>query len=201
MSAGPASSTDHVLLGRLRDLRDERAWQDFVARYTPRIYGWCRKHGLQDADARDVTQTVLGNVVRGLHSYDPRRGFRKWLKAVTHNAWADFVHASRRGRGTGDTEVLRLLARVEGRDDLVRELDAEFERELFEEAMARVRSRVDPTTWQAFQLVVFQELPGDEVAARLGLKVGAVYAARHRVRTMLQQEVRNLDAPDGEDRS
>ena len=33
---------------------DERAWQEFTDHYAPLIYRWCRKHNLQDADAKDV---------------------------------------------------------------------------------------------------------------------------------------------------
>jgi RNA polymerase sigma-70 factor (ECF subfamily) len=200
MSALPGSRTDHVLLGRLRDLQDQQAWRDFVARYTPRIYGWCRKHGLQDADARDVTQAVLVNVVRGLHSYDHSRGFRKWLKAVTRNAWIDSLRSSEHGRGTGDSEVLDRLRQVDSGEDLVRELDAEFEYELLAEAVARVRPQVKPKSWEAFELLVFQGCPAQEVAERLGMTVGALYTARHRVQKLLQEEVRKLESPEGEDR-
>jgi RNA polymerase sigma-70 factor (ECF subfamily) len=184
----------------MKDLTDAGAWSEFVGRYTPRIYGWCRKQGLQTADAEDVTQTVLANVARAMKSfaYDPSRSFRGWLKAVTRNAWLDFLSACDNvGRGSGDSEVRRLLGRVESGDDLVSELDEqEFEREVLEEAMARVRLRVAPHTWQAFALVAFEERPGDEVAGQLGMTVGAVYAARHRVQRLLQDEVRKLDPPD-----
>src|SRR5262249_34860782 len=153
-------STDPVLLGRLKDLTDARAWEEFAVRYTPRIYGWCRKQGLQGADAEDVTQTVLANVARRIQSfvYDPGRSFRGWLKAVTRNAWADLVSSCQHGgRGTGDSEVLRRLGRVESGDDLVAELDEkEFEREVLQEAMARVQLRVAVHTWQAFTRVAFE---------------------------------------------
>jgi RNA polymerase sigma-70 factor (ECF subfamily) len=200
MGATQGPSTDPLLLGRLKDLTDARAWGEFVGRYAPRIYGWCRKQGLQAADAEDVTQTVLTNVARRMQSfaYDPGRSFRGWLKAVTRNAWADFVNSCEHGgRGAGDSEVVRLLGRLESGDELVEELDEkEFEREVLEEAMARVCLRVAPSTWQAFTLVAFEERPGDEVAGQLGMTVGAVYAARHRVQRLLQEEVRKLDSPD-----
>jgi hypothetical protein len=38
------------LLVRLRDRRDQTAWQEFVALYGPLVYGYARKQGLQDAD-------------------------------------------------------------------------------------------------------------------------------------------------------
>ncbi len=52
------------LLLRLRDSRDEAAWKEFVQLYTPLVYGYARKQGLQDADAADLTQAVLMAVAR-----------------------------------------------------------------------------------------------------------------------------------------
>jgi DNA-directed RNA polymerase specialized sigma24 family protein len=55
-----SSRTSVTLLSRLRqDPKDQAAWNDFVARYEPKILQWCRGWKLQDSDARDVTQDVL----------------------------------------------------------------------------------------------------------------------------------------------
>jgi RNA polymerase sigma-70 factor (ECF subfamily) len=43
------------LLVRIRDLENQRAWEEFVEIYTPLVYGFGRKAGLQEADATDVT--------------------------------------------------------------------------------------------------------------------------------------------------
>src|SRR5205823_14226867 len=60
MPAGGNSRTRVTLLGRLRaDPSDQRTWAEFVDHYGPRIVVWCRTWDLQDADAQDVTQTVL----------------------------------------------------------------------------------------------------------------------------------------------
>ena len=50
------------LLVRLRDPGDGIAWNRFVDLYTPLIYGFFRRHGLQDADAADLSQDVLARV-------------------------------------------------------------------------------------------------------------------------------------------
>ncbi len=48
------------LLLRLRAGPDDQAaWQEFVARYGPLIYGWCRHWRMQPADAEDIAQSVL----------------------------------------------------------------------------------------------------------------------------------------------
>ncbi len=78
---GDSATTRPSLLLRIRDARDAAAWSQFVELYAPLVYGFARKHGLQDADAADLTQDVLRAVARSARSleYDPRRGtFRGW---------------------------------------------------------------------------------------------------------------------------
>ena len=50
-----ALATRLSLLVRLRDARDDGAWSQFVDLYAPLVFGFARKHGLQDADAADLT--------------------------------------------------------------------------------------------------------------------------------------------------
>jgi hypothetical protein len=49
-----ASRTGSVLLLLLSNPADPQRWEAFVERYGPKIYGWCRQRGLQEADAQDV---------------------------------------------------------------------------------------------------------------------------------------------------
>src|SRR4051794_5735586 len=95
------------LLLRLRDSRDEAAWREFVQLYTPLVYGYARKQGLQDADAADLSQDVLGAVAGaiGRLEYDPNRGaFRNWLFTVVRRKLSDWRAAqTNRLRGSGDS--------------------------------------------------------------------------------------------------
>ena len=196
--------TSPTLLGRLgRVPADQAAWDEFADRYGRKIYGWCRHWNLQQADAEDVTQQVLLKLAHKMRTfaYDPSKSFRAWLKTVTHHAWRDFVEGrDRPGAGSGDTGVLEQLQTVQARDGLVSELDEEFTRDLLDEAMARVRLRVQPHTWQAFHLLAVEGRAGAEAAAELGMKVAAVFVARSKVQKMLREEVRKLEGRDPEAR-
>ena len=200
MDSASEPRTSPTLLGRLRRApADQPAWAEFVDRYGRKIYGWCRQWGLQDADAQDVTQTVLARLADKMRTfaYDPTRSFRGWLRTLAHHAWTDFATDRRRaGLGSGDTDVLDRLHSVEARDDLARQLDEECERDLLEEAMARVRLRVEPRTWEAFRLLALEGRSGAEAAAQLGMKVATVFVARSKVQRMIQEEASKLDAPD-----
>jgi RNA polymerase sigma factor (sigma-70 family) len=190
------SGTRVTLLGRLRrDPTNQEAWSEFVDQYGAKIMNWCRKWNLQEADAQDVTQNVLLKLAEKMRdfAYDPSRSFRAWLKTVTHNACSDFLQNwARAGRGTGDSRVVALLDDIKARDDLIRAIEEEFDREIMEEALARIRLRVAPQTWQAFWLTAGEGLSGAEAAARIPMQVAQVYVAKRRVRKMLQEEVARL---------
>jgi RNA polymerase sigma-70 factor (ECF subfamily) len=193
------SQTSATLLARLRQSpADEAAWADFADRYGRKIYAWCRQWRLQEADAEDVTQTVLLKLAAKMQTfeYDRERSFRGWLKTVTRNAWSDYWAGRKAGVAAGGSQAVELLGTVEAREDLVQRLDDEFDRDLLDEATARVRQRVTPRTWQAFEMTAVQGKSGAETAAALGMKVATVFVARSKVQKMLQEEVRRLEAPE-----
>lgn len=191
------SKTRVTLLGRLRrDPTNQAIWAEFVEHYGPKIYSWCRKWNLQDADAQDVTQNVLLKLADKMRTfqYDSSRSFRAWLKTLTHHAWSDFLEARQRpGRGSGDSQVADMLHSVEARADLVQHLEAEFDREVLEEAMARVRLRVAPQTWEAFRLTALEGCSGAEAAQLIPMQVAQVFVAKRRVQKMLSTEVAKLE--------
>jgi RNA polymerase sigma factor (sigma-70 family) len=189
--------THASLLGRLRaQPADQAAWMEFVARYGPRIYDWCLKWHLQAADAEDVTQNVLLNLARKMETfaYDPNLRFRAWLRTLTQHALSDFVDRRMAGRvGGGGNEQIEALANLETSADLQQSLEAEFDRELLDEALARVQLRVPPQHWKAFRLMALENLPGADAAQQLGMKVATVYTARSKVQKLIQDEIRKLE--------
>jgi RNA polymerase sigma-70 factor (ECF subfamily) len=129
--------------------------------------------------------------------YDAAGSFRGWLKTIAYRAWCKFLDGRARA-GSGDSAVAAVLESVAAGDDLMQRLEEECNRELLEQAMARVRLRVQPRTWEAFRLLALEEGSGSEVAAQLGMKVGAVFVAKSNVRKMIEEEISRLDrTPDG----
>jgi RNA polymerase sigma-70 factor (ECF subfamily) len=166
-----------------------------VDRYGRQIHAWCRRWGLQEADAQDVTQTVLLQLASKLRtfSYDPAQRFRAWLKTLTHHAWSDFLAGRHPAvKGSGDSDVKHLLDNVEARDELTRRLEAAFDQELLELATAGVRARVEERTREAYRLTALEGRAGAEAAARLGMQVGTVYKAKSKVHALLQETLRQL---------
>jgi RNA polymerase sigma factor (sigma-70 family) len=200
MSDATNYSTSPTLLRRLRhNPTDQAAWDEFVHRYSKIMAGWCARWGLQPADAQDVVQNVLLDLARQMRTftYNPSGRFRGWLKTVTHRAWCDFLERRQRQEaGSGDSVVLCLLVSIPAREDFLRRLDEECDREIMEVAIECVRGRVHEHTWEAFRRTAIEGLSGANVAAQLGIKVGTVYVARGKVERMLREEVSRLENED-----
>jgi RNA polymerase sigma-70 factor (ECF subfamily) len=193
------SRTRRTLLEQLARSGDENqaAWSEFVNRYGRRIYGWCVRWRLQDADAQDVTQIVLLKLAQRMKefTYDPGRSFRAWLKTVTYHTWQDFVRSRRTTPlAIGGDPAEGRLDSVAARDDLARELEGLFDLELLETARQRVRLRAAPHTWMAFSMTALEGIAVPEVARRLQMKIARVYAARSIIQQRLQEECRRLEA-------
>jgi RNA polymerase sigma factor (sigma-70 family) len=187
------------LLLRLRDRRDAAAWDEFVDRYAPLVYGYLRKRGLQDADAADLSQEVFRAVAGAISrlEYDPARGaFRNWLFTVVRRKLANWQRDRRNRPEPGiDPATQRLLQECPAPEGGEADWEAEWERGLFAWACEQVRRDVTEPTWQAFWRTAFQGQPGKQVAADLGLSVAAVYLARSRVLARLKDLVRSAQDP------
>jgi RNA polymerase sigma factor (sigma-70 family) len=185
------------LLARLGDPQDRAAWQKFVELYGSLVYGFARQRGLQDADAADLTQEVFLAVARaaGRWQYDPRQGsFRGWLYGITRHKFARFLQ--RRGAmplGSGDTNTQRRLAEEPSQEPGPEaDWEQEFQHQLLRLAAVEIQGSFTPTTWQAFWGTAVEGKNAGDVAAELGLSVGAVYVARSRVLARLVEQVRRM---------
>ena len=189
----PEPTTRISLLRRVTDVSvGSLDWERFVDAYGPLILSWCRGKGLQEHDARDVTQEVLLTWFRQANRfcYDPSRTFRGYLRQLTHAAWCDWVERQRPWhRGSGDTAIHRLIDKFAARDDLATRLEREFDQERLEQVMGRVRQRVEPHTWEAFRLLALEGLSGEEAADRLGMRRGSAFAARCKVQRLIRLEL------------
>jgi RNA polymerase sigma-70 factor (ECF subfamily) len=195
-------ATRASLFGRLyrSGTADERAWREFVDRYGRLIYKWCRHWQLQEADAQEVTQQVLVHLLTKMKDfvYDPSRSFRAWLKTVAHHAWRSLAVSRKYVElGCAVANGSERLLSLTSRDDLAQRLEKQFDRELLEMAMTRVRLRVAPHNWEAFRRTALNGEAPHEVGRCLTMKIANVYAARSNVQRLLREEVAALDHAAG----
>ena len=192
-----APKTRRSLLLRLRDPRDERAWQEFVEIYEPLIQGLARRRGLQAADADDLTQEVFRAVAGAIDRWDPDESlgsFRGWLFRIARNLMINLLAAQvRHPRGAGGSELLPLFDAKPAPEADTALFDGEYRRRLFEWGAERVRPGFRETTWHAFWRTAVEGEPVATVAESLGLTPGAVYIARSRVVARIRAEIEQVE--------
>src|SRR5262249_15551847 len=156
--------------------------------YGPRVYNLARRMLGSDADAEDVTQDVLLQLVRKLDTFRGESALPTWLHRITVNA----ALSHRRKKATREDHeehdpLERLLEqghhqarrwRVGPEEAL---LDHETH-ELIERAIARLPEKYR----DVFVLIDVEGLSNADAAEMLGLSVPAVKSRLHRARLLMR---------------
>jgi len=191
------------LMLRLREPADQQAWSEFVSIYEPLVLRLMRQRGLQEADARDVTQQVVLAVTQAVERWQPdgrEASFRRWLFAIARKLALKFVERGRSPIGTarvgaGGTDMLKLLDSLpEPEHRTMEAFDDEYRTEVFRWAAEQVRSEFRDPTWQAFWRTCVVNETIANVAEHLGMTAGNVYVARSRVIARLREMVEEFEA-------
>jgi len=198
--------TRRSLLSRLKDWDDQESWKDFFDTYWKLVYGVAIKSGLNDAEAQDVVQETVLSVAKKMHAfkYDPAVGtFKSWLLLITRRRIADHLrkvyreppqHVSQRNA----EETARTPTIEKAADPASLELDRiweeEWQKNLLEAAIQRVRRQVDPKQFQIFDSYVLKQWPVDDVKKTLGVSAAQVYLAKHRISALIKKEIKKLEA-------
>ena len=191
--------TRQSLLSRLRDIGDDASWRTFFDTYWRLIYNVARKTGLSDEDAQEVVQDTVISVAKKMPEfrYDPAKGsFKRWLLTITQRRIHD------RLRRHYQSLPMASITSAEGLPAMALAPDAamdaaweeEWQRNIFQAALARVRQRVNPKHFQVFDYCVLQNMPSSEVARRLGLTAAQVYLNKHRMMLAVKRAVKELEA-------
>jgi len=197
--------TSPSLTIRLRDPGDQQAWTEFVAIYEPFLLRIMRQRGLQEADARDVTQQVVFAVTQAVERWRPdgrAASFRRWLFSIARMQALRFVQRGSplRGparRGVGGSDMVKLLQSLpEPEHRTISDFDNEYRNEVFERAAQQVKSECRDATWEAFWRTCVLNQPVAQVSADLEMTAGAVYVARCRIVARLRRIVEEYEAED-----
>jgi RNA polymerase sigma-70 factor (ECF subfamily) len=173
----------------------ERVFQD----YAPRIYNLARRMLGSDADAEDVTQDVLLQVVRKLDTFRGEAALPTWLHRVTVNA--ALAHRRKRAQRQKHhvSDPLDQFLENGHHTTPIRPWSIQPEQEvldrethqLIEQAIAEL-----PEIYRdVYVLADVEGLPNAEIGEILGLSVAAVKSRLHRARLLM----RNVLAPHFEE--
>ena len=168
-------------------LTPERVFRE----YAPRIYNLARRMLGSDADAEDVTQDVLLQVVRKLDTFRGEAAFPTWLHRVTVNA--ALAHRQKRANRQRH-EIINAVdhfledghhsgpVRPWSVEPAQQVLDKETH-QLIERAIAGL-----PEIYRdIYVLADVEGLPNGEIAEMLGLSLPAVKSRLHRGRLLMRQ--------------
>jgi RNA polymerase sigma factor (sigma-70 family) len=195
-------TTSLSLLARLQARPDTDSWQRLVSLYQPLLHGWLRGYAARPQDADDLVQEVLVVLLRDLPVFrHPGHGgaFRGWLRGILVNRLRTLWRAGR-GRPTaaGGSDFLHLAEQLaDPESDLSRHWDEQHDREVLARLLHLMDSEFEPKTLLAFRRVGLEGAPARDVAAELGMSVGAVYMAKSTVLRRLRQEAQGLSVEAG----
>lgn len=194
--------TRATLIQRLKNWQDQSSWEDFFDTYWKLIYGVAVKGGLTDAEAQDVVQETMISVAKHMPSfkYDPAIGsFKSWLLNMTRWRITDQFRKRRRltahHSSIDDTAGTHTVDKVidPTSQDLEALWDAEWEKNLLDAAIAKVKRRLDPQKYQIFDFYVNKEWAPEKVAETFGISIDQVYLAKHRTTELIKEEVKRLE--------
>src|SRR5262249_4400111 len=152
--------TRRSLLSRLKSMEDDQSWRCFFDTYWKLIYGAALKSGLSHQQAQDVVQDTVVSVARNIASfrYDPTHcSFKSWLLRVTRSRILNCLRKEKRQVATGagvddDGSSTSVIERVPdlGGSSLDAIWDEEWEKNLVDASLTRVKRRVDIEQYHIF---------------------------------------------------
>ena len=189
------NTTSESLLFRLQHLSDgqldQPAWEEFVRLYTPLMFYWARKTGLNTTDASDLVQDVITRVFQKLPDfcYDASKSFRGWLRTITLNRYREIKRRKSSGMQLATDSVLETLAPIEIAESA---WDVDYARLLVAQAMEQMQSDFAPATWQALRCVMSDGKTVDQAATETGVSTWTIYSARSKLMKRLRNELEGL---------
>lgn len=194
--------TRQSLLSRLKDYEDDESWQDFFHTYWKLIYGMATRSGLTDAEAQEVVQETIIAVSKHMpdFKYDRAKGsFKGWLLQLTRWRIQDQLRKRQRDAnliaprddGSRRTQLMDAIP-----DPVATEAvwEDEWQKNMVEGALQRVKGRVKPKQYQIFDLYVLKGWPVAKITATLGVNFGQIYLAKYRVTALIKKEIKALEA-------
>jgi RNA polymerase sigma-70 factor (ECF subfamily) len=200
-------ATRSSLLHRVKDTTDQQSWQEFNDLYGKLILGFALKAGLTVDEAKEVVQETLIAAAKNLPEfrYDRKMcSFKTWLLNLSNWRVKDQLRKrqapaapQQTGRRRGEQDEGTRTATIErvadpAGDPLEAIWDNEWKTTIWDAALGRVKAQLDLKQWQMFDLYVLKEWPVREVAQALGVSVGRVYLAKHRVSALVKREVKRI---------
>lgn len=191
--------TRRSLISRLRNRQDDDSWRDFFQTYWKLIYSFAIRSGCTDAEAEDVVQETVIALANKMpeYRYDPATcSFKGWLLHITNYRVIDQLRKRRRGTleplpaDEGSERILALGSPVGSELELL--WDREWEKNLMDAAMERVKRRINAEHYQIFHLLMVKRESPAKVADLLKVSKARLALVKHRVAKLVRKEIEQL---------
>lgn len=205
MSESKSPVTRKTLIEKLDNWEDWASWDEFYRTYSDFVWHIARKSGLTDEEASDVVQETFIGVAKNLQrkKFDTSQGsFKSYL--LNQARWR-IIDQVRRRKKLGAHEANLYAVEQDDRmtapldrlsDPLGHELeqlwDREWQNNIMELALKRVKNLVSPKQFQIFTAYVIHGWSAEKIKAELGANAAHVYLTKHRVGKMLKKEAQRL---------
>lgn len=168
--------------------------EEILRDHAPRVYNLARRILGNDADAEDVTQEVLVQVLQKLQTFRGEASFATWLHRITVNAaLAHRRKRSYREEGRVHAELEKVFEEQVQHLKPVRRWSVRPDEEVLDGERQRVIesaiSQLPENYRDVYVLADVEGLPNVEVADILGLHVPGVKSRLHRARLMLRDSL------------
>ena len=185
------NTTSASLLIRLKSARDHQAWSRFVDLYTPLLFYWARKTGLQSEDAADLVQDVLTIVHQHMPEFEYQRdkSFRGWLRTITINKYREWLRKKPSGLVHATPQEFANVPQANLAESV---WDVSYQQSLVSSAMQLLSKEFSPRTWQALRLYVISDQAAADVARETGVSIWTIYAAKSRLMSRLREELAGM---------
>ncbi len=186
---GVKEERDEILVRRVAESGDERAFSELYDRYVGLVYGAGIRYLRERTHAEDLVQEVFLSVWRGAASFDvSKAGFATWIYRITRNRATDQVRRRRSRVRTVGSDFPLEPEEVDPAGDLSRSFD-----------IAAALSRLTPVHREVLTLAYMEGLTQREISRRTDTPLGTVKSRTTAALLALRESVSIIDgqAEDG----
>jgi RNA polymerase sigma-70 factor (ECF subfamily) len=188
-------STSLTLLQRIR-AGDNAGWRQVFDLYAPLVNYWCRRWGVDGADADDISQEVFYAAAQSIGNFRRETEgdtFRGWLRGITrHKVVAYWRARENQPESCGGSEARRRLEEIPEPEAAPASDEAAQMSALFHRAVRLLQGEFENRTWQAFWGTAVDGQPAAAIGAELGMTANAVRMAKSRVLHRLREALGDL---------
>ena len=186
-------TTSRTLLEKISS-GDEISWDEFYSRYAPVIQALAKYREIPESDVEDICQQVMIQFFKQSRSFrfDPDLArFRTYFGRIINAKIIDYFRERRvqtpdhSEPGIADPGIEQLFI-------------GEWRKVVLKDAEQKLKNRVSPETYQAYELYAVQERPVEKVAAYLDCSVNQVYQAKKRFFAIMKEILLEMNNEDPE---